>query len=324
MPTSNPLRVLTAAEIGSLLTPDRLIPVIERALVDYAQGRIPDPGRLDSANAAGEFHIKAGQAEGVYAAKVNSGFFGNMPGHVAIRGLVVVFDANDGSPLGLLESSQLTGLRTAAVTAVAIRHLAKAGARQLSLVGAGAQAKHHLRAISQVMAIERLSIWSRSAERAQSLAQLANELGIEHVLCDSPSQAVRGSDVCVTCTPALAPLLQLAAVEAGTVIAAVGADSPLKQELAPELVAASALITDLTVQCSQVGELHHALAAGLMTLNDVRAQLGEVVAGLRPGRRSDDEFVVFDSTGTGFEDAAAAAAVLKLAGTANRGSVISL
>jgi alanine dehydrogenase len=313
------MRFLTGIDVGALLTPDRLIPVIEQAFIDHALGRIPDPGRLDSFADAGEFHVKAGQAAGVFATKVNSGFFGTTPGKMAIRGFVAVFDSATGAPIGLLESSQLTGLRTAAATAVAVRYLAKPNSSRLSLIGAGSQALHHLRALRYVMRIERLAIWSRSQERMQKLAEVARADGIECVLCDSPAQAIHGSDVCVTSTPSKVPLLHSADVDPGILVAAVGADSPSKHELDVRLVAASSLVTDLTVQCAEVGELHHVVEAGLMTVNDVRAQLGEVAAGLRLARRSANEVVVFDSTGTGFEDAAAAATVLNLATLANRG-----
>jgi ornithine cyclodeaminase/alanine dehydrogenase-like protein (mu-crystallin family) len=98
-------------------------------------------------------------------------------------------------------------------------------------------------------------------------------------------------------------------VSAGTFIAAVGADSEEKQELDPKLVAKSKLIVDNLEQCAKIGELHHALESGLMTTNDVHAELGEVIAGLKPGRSSDDQTFIFDSTGTGIQDVAAAAIV---------------
>jgi ornithine cyclodeaminase/alanine dehydrogenase-like protein (mu-crystallin family) len=106
-------------------------------------------------------------------------------------------------------------------------------------------------------------------------------------------------------------LLRLGDLRRGTFVAAVGADSPGKQELDAALLASAIVVTDLTRQCADAGELHHALAAGLMTMNDVRAELGEVLSGHADGRRDDDEIVVFDSTGTGFEDAAAAQLVLR-------------
>jgi ornithine cyclodeaminase/alanine dehydrogenase-like protein (mu-crystallin family) len=100
---------------------------------------------------------------------------------------------------------------------------------------------------------------------------------------------------------------------AGTFIAAVGADSEEKQELEPELLSANKLVTDLTAQCGNIGELHHALNRGLMTIADVHAELGEIISGKKPGRTSDEEIIIFDSTGTALQDVAAAAIVYEKA-----------
>src|SRR4029078_8194251 len=121
--------------------------------------------------------------------------------------------------------------------------------------------------------------------------------------------ALRVGDVCVTCTPARRPLVFRSDVTPGAFVAAVGADSQGKQELEPALVASSTLVVDVLEQCAEIGELQHALAAGLMTREGVHAGLGDVVAGRRPGRTRQDEITVFDSSGTAIQDVAAAVAV---------------
>jgi len=123
------------------------------------------------------------------------------------------------------------------------------------------------------------------------------------------AQAVSWSDVCVTCTPSRAPLVRPEDVRPGTFIAAVGADSPEKQELEPAVLASAKVVVDVLEQCAAIGELHHALSAGLMQRGGVHAELAEVVSGSKPGRTSDQEVVVFDSTGTALQDVAAAVAV---------------
>ena len=126
-------------------------------------------------------------------------------------------------------------------------------------------------------------------------------------------EAVRASDVVVTCTPSRRPLLSAADVPTGCFVAAVGADSEDKQELAPDLLARSVVVVDVLEQCARIGDLHHALAAGAMRREDVHAELADVVSGRRPGPRSADEITVFDSTGTALEDVAAAALVYERA-----------
>ena len=117
------------------------------------------------------------------------------------------------------------------------------------------------------------------------------------------------TDVWITCTPSRTAFLRREHVKPGALVAAVGADNPSKSEITPELMAASRVVTDVTGQCVEIGDLRHAIAAGAMRREDVVAQLGEVVAGQRKVRRSDDDIVVFDSTGAGFQDTAAAAVI---------------
>jgi alanine dehydrogenase len=136
--------------------------------------------------------------------------------------------------------------------------------------------------------------------------------------------ALRRSDLCVTCTPARRAFLAKADVPAGMFVAAVGADSQGKQELDPALVASATLVVDVLEQCAEIGELQHALAAGLMTRAQVHAELADVVTGRRAGRTRADEVTVFDSSGTALEDVAAAAAVYERARTTGTGIEVAL
>ncbi len=142
---------------------------------------------------------------------------------------------------------------------------------------------------------------------------MAAELGIQVVPVADLGSAVRHSDVCVTCTTSRQPLLASEHVSPGTFVAAVGADSPDKQELHPALMVGSKVVADLVEQCATIGDLHHAIAAGLLQRTDVHAVLGEVVAGKQAGRTSDQETVIFDSTGMALQDVAAAAVVYEKA-----------
>ena len=136
-------------------------------------------------------------------------------------------------------------------------------------------------------------------------------LGVEAV--SDFAAAARRADIVVTCTPSREPLLGAGDVSPGTFVAAVGADSPEKQELDPGLLAAARVVVDSLEQCSEIGELHHALETGALVRSNVHAELSELVAGSKPGRLSPEEITVFDSTGTALQDAAAAALVYEKA-----------
>lgn len=224
-----------------------------------------------------------------------------------------------------MDSSRLTELRTAAATAVAARHLARAGASRLTLVGCGAQAMAQLRAVSAVRPISRVRLFDIEPARAEALAKrMAPDPGLVVEIVADLAAAVAGSDICVTCTPSRRPILTADMAGPGLFIAAVGADNPEKHEVAVELLASARVVVDSLDQAAEIGDLHHALAAGVMRREDVHAELGEVVAGRASGRGRDDEVIVFDSTGTALQDVAAAAIVYERAEASGRGSVVAL
>jgi ornithine cyclodeaminase/alanine dehydrogenase-like protein (mu-crystallin family) len=267
----------------------------------------------------GEFHVKAGglkQPRAYFACKINGGFFQNrarfdLPN---IQGLILLYDATNGVPLAVMESGTVTVLRTGAATAVAARHLARPGASVATLCGVGTQGTIQLRALHRVLPLRKVYAWSRDVARAEDFSRrMREELAIEVQPVTVLREATRTSDIIVTCTPARKWFLGREEVRPGTLVAAVGADSPDKQEIEPELLAQSGVVCDLIAQCAAVGDLHHAIERGLMSVRDVRAELGEVVAGTRPGRTSSDEMIVFDSTGTALQDVATAALVYEKA-----------
>jgi ornithine cyclodeaminase/alanine dehydrogenase len=159
-------------------------------------------------------------------------------------------------------------------------------------------------------------------ERAMTdlVIELSRELKIDIELVRDLSIAIQKSDVCVTCTTSTEFFVRKEDVMPGTFIAAVGADDAHKQEIDPALIASAKVVTDNLEQCCAIGDTHHAISKGLMRKEDVYAELSEIVAGHKPGHTSDDEIVVFDSTGVAMEDAVAAAAVYEKAHTAGIGT----
>lgn len=285
--------ILTAADVAELLTWDDCIAAVEDAFRAHGEGRLHAPGVLSAHSERGAFHIKTASMDRYFAAKTNANFPGNAP-LPTIQGVVLLFDETNGTPLAVMDSIEITARRTAAASAVAAKHLARRDAGVIELYGCGRQGEAHLEAFAHVMKIKEVIKhdikWSAAA----------------------PGGVV--PDVILTCTTSRKAFLTHA--PNGAFIAAVGADNPEKSEIDPVLMRSSKVITDVTEQAVALGDLHHAPGA------TVHAQLGEVIAGKKPGRTSDDEVIIFDSTGTGFQDVATAAIVYERAKASGRGTEV--
>jgi alanine dehydrogenase len=325
-----PTLILSRRDVLDLLTLGDCIDAVEQAFRLHAGGRTLGPGILGVPAADGGFHIKAAGLLGdrsYFAVKTNANFPDNPRrlGLPTIQGTVVLADAATGEPLAVMDSASVTALRTGAATAVAAKFLARRDARTATIVGCGVQGEIQLAAIVAVLPLERVWVVDTDHGRAESLGARAEaSLGVRVEAARDLRAALGESDVCVTCTPAREAFLAASDVAPGTFIAAVGADNPGKQELEPALVASATLVVDVLEQCAEIGELHHALTRGLLTRQQVHAELADVVVGRRPGRTRDDEITVFDSTGTALEDVAAAIAVYERARAVGRGTEVKL
>jgi ornithine cyclodeaminase/alanine dehydrogenase-like protein (mu-crystallin family) len=322
--------VLRRADVQRLLGLEDCIAAVEAAFRLHAEGRSLAPGVLAVRAREGGFHIKAAGLDLgrlCFAAKTNSNFSDNPTRHglPAIQGVVVLCDGADGRPLAVMDSIELTIRRTAAATAVAARRLARPDSAVVTVCGCGRQGRAHLRALAHVLPLERAFVFDQDGAASRACAdELAAELSLDVTPVADHAGAARASDVCVTCTPSRKPFLGVEHVRPGTFVAAVGADSPEKQELEPALLAAATVVADVLEQCASIGELHHALEAGVMTREDVHAELADVITGRKRGRRAPDEITVFDSTGTALEDVAAAAVVYERALAAGVGQGVAL
>jgi ornithine cyclodeaminase/alanine dehydrogenase-like protein (mu-crystallin family) len=322
--------VLSRSDVLDLLTLPECIDAVEDAFRLHAGGRTFGPGVLGVPARDGSFHIKAAGVageRGYFAAKTNANFPENPRrfGLPTIQGVVVLADAVTGEALAMIESGSVTALRTGATTGVAARFLARRDARSATIVGCGVQGEVQLAALAAVLPLQQVWVLDSDPARAESLAaRTAPKLGIPVGARGDLRDALRQSEVCVTCTPSRRAFVSRQDVMAGTFVAAVGADDRGKQELEPELVASATLVVDILEQCAEIGELQHALAAGLMTHEQVHAELADVVVGRRPGRTHDDEIIVFDSSGTALQDVAAAVAVYRKAQALGRGTEVRL
>jgi ornithine cyclodeaminase len=206
----------------------------------------------------------------------------------------------------LLDNGYLTDVRTAAAGAVAAKYLSREDASVAAIFGAGLQARLQLEALALVRPIRQARIWARDLEKAETAAsELREKLGIAVEAVTDAARAVAGADIVVTTTPSEKPLLHT--VEAGQHVTAMGSDAEHKNEIAPAVVKRADLyVADSAKQTRRLGELHHAIAAGLMPAEADVTELGQVIAGLRPGRLAANEVTLADLTGTGVQDTAIA------------------
>jgi alanine dehydrogenase len=235
---------------------------------------------------------------------------------------VFLFDPDSGRPIAVVGGNHLTAVRTAAASAVSIRHLAREDARVLGMVGAGHQATFQLRAALRQRRFERVVGWNLHPEKLSRLAAVAEEAGLpfEPVTLDRLGAE---ADVIITITSSFAPILMRDHVRPGTHLACMGTDTKGKQEVAAELVAEATLFTDERAQAVTIGECQHAVAAGLRDADAV-IEIGQVLIGAHPGRRSAEEITLFDGTGIGLQDLAVAARALALARAQGRGVVVEI
>ncbi|HEY1508484.1 MAG TPA: ornithine cyclodeaminase family protein, partial [Solirubrobacteraceae bacterium] len=244
----------------------------------------------------------------------------------AHQGIVTLFDGEIGVPTAILDASAVTEIRTAAVTAVATKQLAREDSRVLAILGAGVQCRSHLDALLRIGKFDHVRIYAPTEEHAQAVIDQAPETDAELSVAPSAELAVRGADVVVTATSASRPVLKREWLSIGAHVNAVGASTPANWEIDVETVAASALFADSRESLlNEAGEFELAIQEGVIEGEaHVRAELGEVLAGLKPGRKDDTELTLFRSLGLAVEDLAAAELAVANARNQDLGTEVEL
>ncbi len=288
----DPAEVIDAVEAGFSL--------LSRDLVD-----VPPVGLLHFDMPPGDVHIKYGVIRGddVFVVKVATGFYENPArGLPTSDGMMVVADASTGRLLAiLLDEGWLTELRTGAAGAVAARHLAPPVER-IGIVGAGVQGRFQLRALAHVTDCRRVTVWSRTAERAAAYREEMEAEGWEVDVAADPADVAATCNLVVTATPATEPVLRAGDVRPGTHITALGSDNLGKQELDPAILArADLVVADSIAQTTHHGECAHAVAAGVLSLDDI-VELGRVIDDPALGRSGPGDVTVADLTGVAVQD----------------------
>jgi ectoine utilization protein EutC len=303
--------ILNESEIRACVALDlAALEAVEEGFACLARGEVivPAPMNIDVPERQTEIHVKTAYARGLpgFAVKIASGFGINAArGLPTSSGLMVLLSAETGFPLALLlDNGYLTDVRTAVAGAIAAKHLARTEVPVIGIVGTGDQARYQVRALRLVRDVRRVVVYGRRREAAEAYAQeMSEELQVPVDVAVAVADLVAASDLVITTTGSRAALIEVGDVRAALHITAMGSDGPGKQELDPRILGrADKVVCDLRSQCARLGELQHALRAGILGDAAPVLELGDLVAGLKPGRTSDSELTVCDLTGLGIQD----------------------
>jgi ornithine cyclodeaminase/alanine dehydrogenase-like protein (mu-crystallin family) len=318
--------VLNQEEVERLLDMEGCIAAMEGALAALARGEVHVPLRFvmrpgDEPSLLGLMPAHRAGGTPLYSLKTVAVFPDNPKrGLDAHQGTVTLFDGETGEVRVLMNASAITAIRTAAVSAVATRLLARKDARVLGILGAGVQARSHLEALPLVRNFDTVRIFSRTLEHAQALAA---QVGAEAV--DTAEEAVRDADVVVTATSSAEPVLAREWLKPGAHVNAIGGRPPQMTELDTATIADSAFYVDRRESAeAEAGDYRAAVESGAIGPDHIRAELGELVIGVKPGRSSEEEITVFRSLGLAVEDLAAAEYVVRRARETGAGTEVQL
>jgi len=326
------IQILTETELRGCVALDQdALACIESAFAALATQAVAMPPilRLDIYDHRGEVDVKTAYVPGIesFAIKISPGFFDNPKlGLSGVNGLMVLFSATTGLVEAvLLDNGYLTDVRTAAAGGIAAKWLARADARSAGLIGAGVQARLQLEALTLVRDIEEARVFARDPAQAARFAhEMSARLGLSVRAEPSAESVVRSSDIVVTTTPSTEPLVMAAWLAPGQHLTAMGSDAEHKNELEPAVLRQADLyVCDRQSQCATLGELHHAIASGLLMPEQRFPELGQIIAGATAGRETAQQITVCDLTGTGVQDTAIATFARHRALAAGAGTVMT-
>lgn len=322
--------IVNQDEVERLLPMSECVDAMEAAFIALAGGSVLQPLRAVTALPGGNvlaFMPSYDSEAKDFAAKIISVFPGNHGGSIdAHQGLVLLFEAEHGSPIAIVDATAITGIRTAAVSAAATRALSRPDSETLGILGAGTQARAHLEAMAAVRPIREAVVWSPFPDEAARFAARESErTGIRVSVAIEAEEAVAGRDIVCAATPAKEPILLGRWLSPGTHVNAIGACTATARELDTEAVRRSALFVDrLESALAEAGDVVIPLGEGAIDRSHIRGELGDVLAGKTPGRASPDEITLFKAVGLAMQDLAAARHVARKAAELGVGTKVAL
>ena len=322
--------IINQDEVRRLLPMGECIEVMDRALRALAAGEALQPLRFvmwqpDRSGLLGLMPGSLGEPA-VLGVKVLTVFPDNFGTELdAHQGAVLLFDPSHGQLVSVMDATEITSVRTAAVSAVATRALARKEAADLAILGSGTQARTHLEAMRLVRPLERTRVWSRDPQRARRFAERESKGDVQVEPCRTAREAVEGADIICTVTASAEPVLEGAWISPGAHINAVGACLPTARELDAEAVGRACLFVDRRESAlHEAGDLLIPLSEGALREDHIRGELGEVLTGAVAGRTGAGDITLFESLGLAIEDLAAAHHILTKAARQKATPTVSL
>lgn len=307
--------ILSEQDLRQAITLDaQSITYIEQAIESLATKAVVMPPILsmEIPDFNGEVDVKTAYVPGLdsFAIKISPGFFDNPKlGLPSLNGLMVLLSAKTGIVEAvLLDNGYLTDLRTAAAGAVAAKALSRKDAKVATIYGTGLQARLQLEALCHVRSITSARIWGRTPDKAETMAaELSHKLRIDIQAFESGKEAARGADILVTTTPTQSPILMAEWLAPGQHVTAMGSDADYKNEIDPAIIGkANLYVADRLTQTRKLGELRTGIATGIVSDAAAFPELGDIIAGACPGRKTEADITVCDLTGMGVQDTAIA------------------
>lgn len=297
------------------LDPAAVMAAIEAAFVSYSEGKVTVPPVGHLPFPGGDCHIKYGYIEGddYFVIKVASGSHRNTElGISPSSGMMLICSATTGHPVALLEDEgHLTDVRTAMAGAIAAKYLMPESVQCIGVVGRGIQAGLQLEYLKQVTPCRKVLVWNHRNDNLGEFVEAVSNMGFDATIAGSADELASISDLIVMTTPSTSPLISGDAVNPGTHITAVGADTPGKQELATDLISrADVLVVDSVSQCTDHGEIQSAIRAGDVDESEL-VELGLVISGSSPGRTAQEQITIADLTGVAVQDISIASVVYR-------------
>lgn len=320
---------LSERDVDSLLTMREALSAVERVFALHGVGQVQMPPKiyLTFDPHGGDLRAMPAYVKGDATAAgvkiVNSTPGNPARGLPAVSGIMVLNDPETGLPLAVMAAGTLTGIRTGAGGGIAAKYLARKDARVIGLVGCGKQAQTQLEALSHFFTFERVLVWGQTVEEARGFCNRNRGAFEGEFEAHETVEAVCACDILVTTTPVRKPLVEARWIRPGTHINAIGADAPGKQELDHRILSAARVVVDDVHQASHAGEINVAVSEKKFSASGIAAQLGEVVAGKKPGRRSDQDITIFDSTGLAIQDVAVGRVVYEKALNLKKGTLLN-
>lgn len=309
---------LSERDVERILTMKEVIDAVEEAFKALARGRVKLPlrTRIRSLTRDGDILSMPCLVEdfNLYTNKIVSVYPKNAElGLPTIHALIIAVDAVKGVPIGVIEASYLTALRTGAVSGVATRYLSRKDSEVLAIIGCGFQARTQAMAVKDVRDIDKIYAYDIVAERAEKFAgEMSRRLGVEIEVVNTAREAVENADIICTATTSSTPVIRREWIKPGVHVNAIGAYTPEMREIDTETIIDAKVIVDMReAALSEAGDIIIPIREGRYSEDKIYAELGEIVSGVKPGRTSDDEITVFKSVGLALQDNAAVYSLLK-------------